>query len=471
MRKLTKIIATIGPATEDPTVIKELITAGMNIARFNTKHSDPEWHKERIKRIKDVAKEMNVPVGVLLDLQGPEIRINVPGDGKFKLEKGETATFTSDEKDTSEHTAHIPQNVIDSLSEGDIILLDDGNCEFSIVAKEGNAFEAQALHSCTVSHRKTMNTPGIVLDMPSLTDRDFQYLKGVDPKLVDFVGLSFVRNKKDVEILRQTMVEHGFHADIISKLENQAALDNLAEIIEVSDAIMIARGDLGVEVPFEELIYWQKEIIRQCRLAGKPVITATQMLKSMVDNPRPTRAEISDVAHAIYDSTDAIMLSEETTIGQYPVKAVATQTRIAEFNEPHVIHYELELFQDDPTGSITQAAVELLADSSQDFDKIVCLTETGSTARQLTRHRPDVPVYVVTSNEQTLQKLTILFGVKAFQIELPSDKLELQHTLIDQFKKIGVVQAGEKILLVYGTFWKKPGLTNSLSILDIPVES
>jgi pyruvate kinase len=470
MKKHTKILATIGPATETEEILRDLIVAGMNIARFNTKHADPTWHNERIQRVRKVAKEIDTPTGILLDLQGPEIRIEVPGGKAFPVKKGEIVTFTSDTKKTGERVAIIPQMVVDSINEGNEILLDDGSCEFTIVTKSGDHLDAQAMFDCTVGHRKTMNTPGIILDMPSLTERDYAYLDGVDGKNVDFVGLSFVRNKQDIAILRQALAERGYTAQIVGKLENQAALDNLDEIIEASDAIMVARGDLGVEVPYEQLIYWQKEIIRRCRIAAKPVITATQMLKSMVESPRPTRAEISDVAHAIYDSTDAIMLSEETTIGKYPVKAVGTQTKIATFNEEFVDHHDIETLLDDNTSAIAEAAKNIVEESQVLVDKVVCLTETGRTARNIARYRLHVPTVAITSTLETLHQLTLLYGVTPYLIDLPNEKLMLEEKLLDQFLAIGAVKPGEKILLVHGSFWKKPGLTNSISIVDVPVD-
>lgn len=470
-QKQTKIVATIGPATETEEVLKDLILAGMNVARFNTKHSEPSWHNERIARVKKVATELGRPVSILLDLQGPEIRINLPEQAEFSIKKGQTATFTSDDSAApNQHLVIIPQNVIDSLSAGNMILLDDGSCEFMITNVNSDTIEAQCLHDCTVKHRKTMNTPGVVMDLPSLTDRDYDYLDGVKPELIDFVGLSFVRNAQDITQLRQAMTQRNITADVVAKIENQSALDNLIEIIEAADAVMVARGDLGVEVDFVKLIYWQKRIIEECRMAAKPVITATQMLKSMVSSPRPTRAEVSDVTHAIYDGTDAVMLSEETTIGEYPVKAVMTQAQIAEFNEPFVSRYHLEIHEEDSSAAITQAAADLLLNSNIKIDKLICLTETGRTAKLLSRLRPEVPIVAVTSNENTLSKMTLLYGVTPMKIDLPAKKLEEKESLIAKFTEKGIIKPGEKILLIYGTIWKQPGLTNSLALLDIPNE-
>jgi len=474
MQKSTKIVATIGPATETEEVIEQLIRAGMNVARFNTKHGTPEWHQERIERVKKVAKELNTPVGVLLDLQGPEIRITIPNGEAFEIKEGEDMIFTSNEKGNGKRSAFIPQIVIETLSTGDRILIDDGLGEFVVSQISGIDLHATALGSFTVSNRKTLNTPGVTIELPSLIPTDFVQLDGIKKGNVDFVALSFVRNEQDIKILRNELDARGLEdCRIVGKIENQSAIDNIDEIIVASDAIMVARGDLAVEVPFEELAFWQKTIILKCRELGKPVITATQMLKSMVNNPRPTRAEVSDVANAIYDGTDAVMLSEETTIGDYPVKAVATQARIAAFNEDHAYPQPIATKDSDASAYITHSAVSLLEVSllqsnNIQIDKIVCLSETGQTARNLSRFRPHVPVHVLTSSVSTYSKLSLLYGVEAHMVELSSkDKLESSEALLDRIKELNIAKVGETVLLVHGTFWKKPGLTNTLSILQI----
>jgi pyruvate kinase len=467
MNKATKIVATIGPATESEEVIAKLIDAGMNVARFNTKHSDPAWHTERIARVKKVAAEKGVPIGVLVDLQGPEVRINLPQEKPFDVSEGELVTFTSDENTSAERSAVVPQLVVKSLQTDDLILLDDGACEFIVTSITNTEITAKAVTTCTVKHRKTMNTPGVVLDMPSITERDRQYLEGIEPSHIDFVGLSFVRTAEDIADLKKELVKNKINADIVAKIENQAALDNLDEIIAVSDAIMIARGDLGVEVDYQKLVYWQKQIIEKSRDAAKPVITATQMLKSMVESPRPTRAEVSDVAHAIYDGTDAVMLSEETTIGKYPVKAVATQAEIAKFNEPYV---DLGITLPKNISSslnITTAAAYLLKHTEQHIDKIITLTETGHTAKLISRFRPKAPLLVATHVKETYTRLSLVYGVQPFLLDFPEGVLLTTEQLVDKFKKAGMVKAGETVLLIHGSVWKKAGLTNTLAILEV----
>lgn len=467
MDKFTKLVATIGPATDSEETLTQLIKAGMNVARFNTKHSNPEWHNERIQRVHKVSKELNQPIAVLLDLQGPEIRINLPREESFDVEAGETVTLASSEEGVGQKTMIVPKEVVDGVEVGSQVLLEDGACEFEIVEKKGDIAIAKAAMGCTVKHRKTMNTPRLVLPMPALTNRDYAYLSGVDMSVVDYVGLSFVRNASDIENLRKELNAKNSTASIIAKIENQAALDNLDEIIEAADAVMVARGDLGVEVPYQELIHWQRTIIAKCRQESKPVITATEMLKSMVEKPRPTRAEVSDVAHAIYDGTDAIMLSDETTIGKYPVKAVQTQASIASFNEPHALPDDVMLDLSSPTSSLIYSAVEMIRGTELPITKIVCLTETGLTAKILASYHVPVEIHVVTSTDSMVRKLQLLYGVEAHQMEMPEGFSIVPEKLILECKKRGIVQKGEMIIFIHGAVWKKPGLTNTMSIIRI----
>lgn len=472
MSKSTKIVATIGPATETEETIEQLIRSGMNVARFNTKHGTGEWHAERINRVRAVADRLKQPVGILLDLQGPEIRITIPGGEAFQVTEGEVVTFTANEHATDPRTPMIPQIVIDAIKEGNSILIDDGLGEFLVTKNLGTEIHAAAQSSFAVGNRKTLNTPGVVVDMPSLIPHDVELLDALH-HLIEYVGLSFVRDARDIHILREELKKRSCTAAIIAKIENQSALDHLDEIITESDAVMVARGDLAVEVPFQELAYWQKKIIHKSREQGRPVITATQMLKSMVEKPRPTRAEVSDVANAVYDGTDAVMLSEETTIGKYPVEAVGTQKTIVEFNEPHAYPAPLSTADSTPASYITHSAVSLLEiaqlkSNNLKIDKIVCLTETGEIARLISRFRPHIPVFALTSNAQTYRKLSLLYGVTPHVVELPEgDRLESSGRLLEMLRELGVAQPTENILLVHGTFWKKPGLTNTLSILQI----
>jgi pyruvate kinase len=471
MDKLTKIVATIGPATESEETLAELIKAGMNVARFNTKHADPEWHNDRIQRVYRVSQALKTPIAILLDLQGPEIRVDLPNNESFDVAADETVTLS--QMDTTQTPGNkkifVPSEVIEGLPEGSRFVLEDGACEFEIVQKTSTQLTAKAITSCTVKARKTMNTPGVVLNMPSLTDRDYTYLEGVDLSLVDYVGLSFVRDAKDIQILKQELTNKDAKAKIISKIENQKAIDNLDEIIRASDALMVARGDLGVEVAYEELIHWQKVIITKARQAAKPVITATEMLKSMVENPRPTRAEVSDVAHALYDGTDAVMLSDETTMGKHPVKAVEVQARIAAYNEQFVDNESLNLDFDPTTATsaISYSAVQLVRESALPISKIVCLTETGLTARVLASYHSEVPIHMVTSNERTVRESQLLYGVTAHLMSIPEGMQVHSGNLLEACKNEGIVSTGETVLFIHGSIWKHPGLTNTVSVITI----
>ncbi|NCO12643.1 MAG: pyruvate kinase [Candidatus Pacebacteria bacterium CG_4_10_14_3_um_filter_34_15] len=474
MKKSTKIVATIGPATETKEIMMDLINAGMNVARFNTKHGTIQWHQTTIARMVEVAAEMKKPIAILLDLQGPEIRITLPTNEPFEVKIGDNVTFTSDETTKNPKTPIIPQIVVDSLDIGSQISIDDGLGEFEIIEKDTTSFVAVVKGNFKIGQRKTLNTPGKIINLPSLIETDFQQLDGADNDHIDFIGLSFVRNKQDIIDLRSELDKRNLTADIVAKIENQSAIENFDEILEEADAIMVARGDLAVEVPFEELSHWQKVLIHKSREAGKPVITATQMLKSMVENPRPTRAEVSDVANAIYDGTDAVMLSEETTIGAYPIKAVETQAKIAAFNETFAEAKPIRTSDFDSTAYIAHSAVSLLEISSIEdndimIDKIICLTETGRTAKLISRFRQNVPIHAITSNEQTFKKLNLVFNVTPHIIKLSGNSLlENSEKLVEELKNNNIVKSGENVLLVHGKYWIKQGLTNTLSIIQIP---
>lgn len=466
MHKLTKIVATLGPATETAEVMEALINAGMNIARFNTKHGTPEWHLERIHRVKAVAKKLNQSVGVLLDLQGPEIRINTKDGASFEVKENELIKFTS--LTPAEREMNIPANVVEAIQVGDTVSIDDGVCEFKIVEKAKDTLTVRVLGDYTIKHRKTMNTPGIVIDMPSLIDNDLVQLDNMTDDDIDFVGLSFVRDTKDIAILRDELAKRNLHTDVVAKIENQAALDNLDEIIEAADAVMVARGDLAVEVPFERLAYYQKMIIEKCRTAGKPVITATQMLESMTFAPRPTRAEVSDVANAIYDGTDAVMLSGETTLGKYPVKCVETQAKIAAYNEPLTENALWDFADAGDVSAITYAAFSLLDFSKTEIDLVVCLTASGKTARQLSRFRPDVTIKAVTYHKSAYNKLALVYGVEPVLASDDNFNYYSEMDIVENLKVNHVVEVGQKVLIVAGLGEQITGRkTDSLLLVDI----
>lgn len=462
----TKIVATIGPTSDTPEILEQLIAAGLNVARLNTKHGTPEWHAERIDRIHAAAKATGQPISILLDLQGPEIRIDVPDKQPFTVEKDGQLEIVSEFTDNP-HQFKVPAQVIAALNMGDHVLIEDGVGEFEIVEKLSDKLIVKAMSKITVKDRKTMNTPGVVIDMPSLIDADLEKLDMINEHSVDFVALSFVRDKKDLDVLKQELKKRKVSPFIIAKIENQAAIDNIDEIIDNSDGIMIARGDLAVEIPMEELAYRQKNIIKLCRSAGIPVITATQMLKSMVDSPRPTRAEVTDVANAVFDGTDAIMLSEETAMGNYPVESVATMRKIAHYNEIHTHLLAMEDGDKTRTSAVTKMAMSLINDDLETIDRIVVLTETGFSAQQLIRHRPKAPVIAVTDNIETVKKCALMYAVTPVLHEFPRGRVEDLKKIIDHLIEQDLVKKGEKLLVIRGTFFGDPGHTNTVTVLDV----
>lgn len=334
----TQITATIGPAWDTEAGIESMLKAGVNIIRFNMKHVTKEWHDERIPLVRSVAERLGLKVAILIDLQGPEIRLETAGKQEVPFKKGDSVTFTLKPGSEREIVIPIPQ-VFQALKVGNAVLIDDGAVELTVTATTPESFTATISTDFTVKHRKSLNMPGIDIDLASMTEDDYLKLDMKNIHLVDIIALSFTRSKADVAILRAEMDKRGIKAWICAKIENQMALDHLDEIVEVSECVMVARGDLGVETPLEELAFNQKRIITMCNQKGKPVITATQMMQSMINNPRPTRAEACDVSNAVYDGTDAVMLSEESAMGKYAVRTVETMARIALFTEG-VLHKE-----------------------------------------------------------------------------------------------------------------------------------
>lgn len=464
--KKTKIVATLGPSSDSPEKIAELIGAGVNVFRFNMKHADIPWHNERIERVQKVADGLGTSVGILIDLQGPEIRIETPEGKDVPLSKGQSITFAHEFRE-HETVIRIPQALVFTvLDAGDSFTLDDGFLEFKVVKKENNAFVAETLDDCVIKNRKGMNIPGKDIDLPSLIDDDLKKLEMAAKTKVDFVALSFSRSRADIEILKEEMKKRKVNAHVVAKIESQQALDHLDELIEVSEAIMVARGDLGIEVPIEELAYWQKTIITKCRIARKPVITATQMLQSMIDNPRPTRAEATDVANAVFDGTDAVMLSGESASGKFPVKAVAAMAKIVEFNEKRSTVPHLSIEQEDTTELVVDAAVAMLKEHQNvHIDAAVVFTETGRTARAISSFRPKVPIIAITDHEKTVETLTLSFGVTSVLSTFPSGVFDSANEVLGMLKKKHIIHEGQTLLIIHGVQWKKPGMTNSLSIV------
>ena len=466
-RKLTKIVATIGPASDSPETIEKLIRAGVNIFRFNTKHSTPEWHEERIKRVQKVADELGESIGILLDLQGPEIRLETRDQATIPVKAGQELTIGLSFGEGTD--VIIPHAAVFQLVKfGQDLLIDDGFVETEILQVEPKRLVIKVKHDAVIKHRKGVNLPGVDVDFPALIDSDIRQLDSNARNKVDFVGLSFVRSARDIKLLRAELDKRQIKALIVAKIESQPALDRIDEIIAAADAVMVARGDLGVEVPIEQLAYWQQSIIKKSRAANKPVITATQMLESMIGNPRPTRAEATDVAHAIYDGTDAVMLSAESASGKYPVRTVEMMARIARFNEPHRVYDTPPLDSSDQTHMLAESAVTLALNANHEpIDAIVVLTETGYSARAIARHRLPIPVIAATDNQKTCETLTISYGVFPVRTAFPKGVFTTPDKVLADLLKRDILHPGNRIIVVHGHHWQEPGNTSALAVVTL----
>jgi len=467
LKRKTKIVATLGPASDSPEMIRNLLDAGVDVFRFNTKHSTLEWHEERIHRVREASVETDRAAAILLDLQGPEIRTETREGVEIPLNKGEEIGIAC--CSTEEATVAIPyKEVFESLDVGDTIFIDDAYVELEVISKKGLKLVLKATDNCVIKPRKTVNLPGkTLLGLPSLTDRDADFLDMAGRVPVEYLGLSFVRDLKDIEILKSEMKKRKITSGVVVKIENQEALKNVDELVREADAVMVARGDLGIEVPIEELAYWQDQIIFKSRNADTPVIVATQMLESMMENPRPTRAEASDVAHAVYDGADALMLSGETATGKFPLKVVKTMDKIIRYNEnKQKVHPPLKDLPD-MTNLIVRLADEVVRDPAIRVDKVVVFTQSGRTALSLSAYRPAIPTIAVTEHSETVGRLALSFGVSAKQVHFPLGRLRNPEYVVKQLKEVKLVKKGDVVLLVHGTMWREPGGTNAVAIMEV----
>lgn len=468
MMRKTKIVCTIGPASEEIGILRKLISSGLNVARLNFSHGSHEEHGKRIRNIREAAKAEGKNVAILLDTKGPEIRtgdLRVPA---VELVAGEKITLTTenilgDQSRISVSYEGLPQDV----AVGSLILIDDGLIGLTVDAVEGTEIHCTIQNGGTLKSRKGVNIPGVKINLPGITQKDAEdILFGIEQG-VDFIAASFVRKPQDVLEIRRILEEHGANIPIISKIENQEGIENLDAILEVSDGLMVARGDLGVEIPVEEVPVVQKEMIRKCNQLGKPVITATQMLDSMQRNPRPTRAEASDVANAILDGTDAIMLSGETAAGKYPVEAVTTMARIALRTESSLRYRELFRQRTREIGNtITESISQAVVHTSHTLDcsAIITATETGFTARMVSKYRPLAPIIAVTPNEDIIRKLSLVWGVyPVLGKEAPTTD-EMFATAISASLENRCVKQGDLVVITAGVPVGKSGTTNLMKV-------
>ena len=468
MRK-TKIVCTIGPASESEEQLRALMLAGMNVARLNFSHGTHEEHKVRIDRIKKVREELGLPVAILLDTKGPEYRITTFEDGKILLKDGDTFTFTTDEIiGNQERVAVSYKNLHNDLEVGNKIYVNNGLVHFVVEKIEGHDIICKVTAGGELSNRKSMSFPGKVLKQVYLSEADkADLLFGIEQD-VDFVACSFVSCKQDLDDVRAFLDAHTTDDNIslIAKIENQHGVDNIDEICQACDGIMIGRGDMGVEIPFEELPKIQKQLITQCRLLGKRVITATEMLESMIYNPRPTRAEISDVANAVYDGTSAIMLSGETAAGKYPVLAVETMAKIAETTEKN-INYRKRFFN---TEFKIQNSVDAVSHATcsmainLDARAIVVCSLSGRTARMVSRFRPPVDIIGICVDQKSVRKLSLSWGVTPVLGEAVPTTDVLFYSAYKTAKKVFDLKKGDKIVITGGQINGCSGNTNLLKV-------
>ncbi|MEE0946056.1 MAG: pyruvate kinase [Acutalibacteraceae bacterium] len=467
MRK-TKIICTIGPACTDETILKEMCLNGMNVARMNFSHNTYEEHKQRIDLVKKVRSQLNMPIAIMLDTKGPEYRIKTFENGKITLKDGDTFSFTTKEVKGNESRVSVTyKNLIKDLCVGDTILLNNGLLSFKVKNLTDTDAVCETVIGGELSDRKSMSFPGKVLKQIYLSEQDKKdILFGIEND-VDFISCSFVSCKQDVIDVKEFVSENGGkNIGIIAKIENQSGIDNIEDICSECEGIMIGRGDMGVEIPFEELPAVQKQLITKCRLLGKKVITATEMLESMINSPRPTRAEISDVANAVYDGTSAIMLSGETAIGKYPVLTVKTMSDIAEHTENN-IHYnkrfknssfEIRNTADAVSHATCTMAIDIKAKA------IVACSLSGITARMVSRFRCPIDIIGLTTNEKTYQKLSLSWGVTPAKCEMFNSTDVLFFNANKTAKQLLNLSKGDKIIITGGITNGNSGNTDTIKI-------
>ena len=465
MLKKTKIICTQGPSTEKPGVIDALLANGMNCARFNFSHGDHEEHLGRINMVREAAKKAGKVVSLILDTKGPEMRLGEFKDGKVMLEKGNQFTLTYDDVPGDEtHVSVNHKGLYTEVKPGDTLLLSDGLVALKVDEIKGKDIVTTIQNSGKMSTRKRVAAPGVSLGLPPISEQDAKDIIFGCEQDMDFVAASFIQRPDDVLAIRKLIEEHNGRMEIIPKIENLEGVKNFDAILEVSDGIMVARGDLGVEVPAEDVPLIQKEIIRKCNAAGKPVIVATQMLDSMERNPRPTRAEVSDVGNAILDGTDAIMLSGETASGDYPVEAVSTMNRIAQRIESSLEYKELYVERGlhhlkSRTRAIAHATVQMAYEL--DVPAIITPTESGYTTKVVSKYRPKAAIVAYTPSEKVLRQLNLRWGVYPVLGSMWSDADEMLSNATAAAVKEGLVQRGDMTIITSGV---KAGKGNSSSV-------
>jgi pyruvate kinase len=471
MVRRTKIVATLGPASESEEMLTALMEAGADVFRLNFSHGDHPSKAALIHRIRDISRKRRKAVAILGDLQGPKIRTGLMKGGSMELVAGKEVTITT--RDITGEGDLIPttyEELPRDVKRGDRILLDDGLLELEVVSSEGTDVRCRVKVGGFLKNRKGINLPGVDVSIPALTEKDRQDLRFCLEHDLDYVALSFVRHAQDVIALREILFEEKASIRIIAKIEMPQAVDDFDDILEASDGIMVARGDLGVEMSPEKVPLIQKKIIRKCNEAGKPVITATQMLESMIDHPRPTRAETSDVANAILDGTDAVMLSAETASGSYPVEAVSLMVRVAgdverePILQEKLLHRIPELrggYRSLPE-AIGQAAVRVA--DNVGAAAILAFTQTGSTAALVAKYRPPIPIYAVTPSQSVRRRMVLYAGVHSIRVDICGDTESQIRSVEEAVIEAGVLQRGDIVIITMGSPVSAPGTTNLLKV-------
>lgn len=468
-RRKTKIVCTLGPSTEDDAVLRELILSGMNVARLNFSHGTHETHLNNINRIKRMREELNLPIAIMLDTKGPEIRLESFENGKVELVKGQTFTLvTKPIVGNAERASITYPNLPKDITEGTLILMDDGLISMKVRALTATEIVCEVENGGMISDRKSVNVPDVQLGMPYMSAKDREDIVFGIKQGIDFVAASFTRTAEDILEVRKVFSEEG-HSDvnIIAKIENMQGVQNIDEILRVSDGIMVARGDLGVEIPLEQVPVIQKMLIHKVYSSAKQVITATQMLDSMMKNPRPTRAEATDVANAIYDGTSAIMLSGETAAGMYPIESVQTMARIA-MSAERDINYQKRFKEreSDYNTDVTNAISHATCTSAHDLGAaaIITVTKGGRTARMISKYRPSCPIICCTTDETVCRQLNLSWGVIPLLIEEVTNTDDLFESAVDAGVEAGILHDGELVVMTAGVPLGVSGTTNLMKV-------
>ena len=460
-----KIVCTMGPAVEAPDRVKLLIEAGMNMARLNLSHGSYEEHQGRLDAVRSAAKAANVPVAILVDLQGPKIRLGRFTDGPHDLARGDIFTITTDDIDgTKERVSTTFKELPKDCKKGDRLLIDDGKVTVEVIEVKGNDVVTKCIEPGTVSNNKGINLPGVAVSVPALSEKDIDDLRWGLKAGADYIALSFVRSAADIKDVHKVMDEVGIRIPVIAKIEKPQAVSNLEEIVEAFDGIMVARGDLGVELPIEEVPLVQKRCVALARAAAKPVIVATQMLDSMITNSSPTRAEATDCANAVLDGADALMLSGETSVGEFAIESVKTMARIISHTEMNALDRIAPLDAKPTTkgGAITKAATEVGAILNAKY--LVAFTESGESARRMAMFRSEIPILALTPVQGTFNRLALSWGIEP-GIVAPVSHTDDMVKQVDQWLiSHGGAQVGDSVVIVAGAPPGIPGSTNALRV-------